>query len=63
MQEPKPKRSYEAQKRYDAKTYELIAIRFRKDEDADILDLIKDEQAKGYSLREAIRNLIFRDNA
>lgn len=63
MQDPKPKRDYEAQKRYSEKTYQKVSIVFRKDEDADILDLIKDEQAKGYSLREAIRNLIFRDNA
>lgn len=63
MSEPKPKKrgDSEAKKRYDSKTYELIAVRFRKEDDADILDLLEDQKSQGYSLREAFRNLIFRD--
>ena len=61
MQEPKKRGYSESNKRYDDKTYKKVVIAFRKKDDADILDLLEDQKAQGCSLREVLRNFIFRD--
>ena len=52
--------STEVKKRYNDKTYERYAIALRKIEDADIIELIEAEKAKGFQTTEAIKNLIRR---
>lgn len=54
----KPRGKFDPQKKYNAKTYVTYALRLRRDDDADIIDMIEDEKTKGYSLREIIRRLI-----
>ena len=47
----------EANARYDEKTYQLVGIKLRKEDDADILRSIEEAKAKGISLREWVREL------
>lgn len=58
----KPKRkthtSTEVKQRYNKKTYDRITFSLRKTEDADIIDRIEAEKAKGHSTNTAIKNLI-----
>lgn len=60
--EETPKRkthtSNEVKKKYNDKTYALYSVKFRKIEDADIIKLIGDEKAKGFSTSQAFKNLI-----
>lgn len=50
--------SNEVKKRYNDKTYIPYSVKFRKIEDADIIKLIEDEKAKGFTTTEAFRNLL-----
>lgn len=47
----------EATDRYDAKTYRLIGLRLRIDDDADILESFDKAKEQGLSNREWIRDL------
>lgn len=51
--------SKEAQRRadekYKSKTYKQLAIRFRKDEDADLLEALQTAHDNGISFRKTIR--------
>lgn len=47
----------EATARYHEKTYQQIAVKLRKEDDADILRSIEEAKAKGMSLREWVREL------
>ena len=44
--------------RYQKKVYEKYSLALRKVEDADIIKMIEEEKAKGFSTSEAIKNLI-----
>ena len=50
--------SNEVKKRYNDKTYAQYAIKLRKVEDADVINLIENEKQKGYGTTEAIKRLI-----
>lgn len=50
--------SSEVKNRYNQKTYVQYAIKLRKVEDAEIIDLIEKEKQKGFGITEAIKNLI-----
>ena len=50
--------SSEVKARYNAKTYKQYTVSFRKDRDADIIEKIEAERAKGLSAGEAILVLI-----
>lgn len=50
--------SNESKLRYNNKTYKNYSIRFRLVDDADLIELIEREKAKGLGNREAFRNLI-----
>lgn len=50
--------SNEVKKRYNQKTYIQYAIKLRKVEDAEIIDLIENEKKKGFGTTDAIKNLI-----
>ena len=60
--ELKPKRktftSNEVKKRYNDKTYASYTLRFRKKEDADIIDLIESGKEHNIAPSETIRRLI-----
>ena len=45
-------------KRYMDKTYKIYNIKLRLVEDAQIIELIEAEKAKGYQTTEAFRNLL-----
>ena len=45
-------------KRYNDKTYAQYAIKLRKVEDADVIDMIEEEKKKGYATTEAVKRLI-----
>lgn len=47
----------EANARYDAKTYKQIAIKFRIDDDQDLLASLAAAQKRGLSNREWVREL------
>ena len=47
----------EANARYHDKTYHQVAIKLRKEDDADILQDIEEAKAKGITLREWVREL------
>ena len=47
----------EANARYHEKTYRQIAVKLRKEDDADILKSIDEAKAKGISLREWVKEL------
>lgn len=47
----------EANARYDEKTYKQINIRFRKEDDAEIISSIEEAQARGLNLREWVKEL------
>lgn len=51
----------EATRRYDEKTYHTIAIRFRIEEDADIIADFEKAQEKGIKSREWIRAMFYND--
>lgn len=61
-EQEKPKKksrtSNEAKMRYSKKTYERYAVSFRKIDDIDCIDAIKDEMSKGYTVSEAFKRLI-----
>ena len=44
--------------RYQKKVYEKYSLALRKIEDADIIEMIETEKAKGFGTTEAIKNLI-----
>lgn len=46
--------------RYNKKTYVQYAIKLRKIEDKEIIDLIENEKSKGFGITDAIKNLIKR---
>ena len=50
--------SSEVKQRYIKKTYERYLLTLRKVEDADLINRIEEEKAKGFSTSEAIKNLI-----
>ena len=58
----KPKRktrtSSEVKTRYNKKTYQQYMLSLRKVDDADIIEMIEAEKAKGFGTSEAIKNLI-----
>ncbi len=62
MEELKPKRktftSSAVKKRYNDKTYKSYKLSLRKVEDAELIELIEAEKAKGFQTSEAIKNLI-----
>ena len=62
MEELKPKRktftSSAVKKRYNNKTYKSYTLTLRKIEDAQIIEKIEAEKAKGFQTSEAIKNLI-----
>lgn len=47
-----------ARAKYDSKTYKTYSLKFRKDEDADLIELIEKLKADGTPLRTVLRNLI-----
>ena len=58
----KPKRkthtSSAVKARYNKKTYQQYMLTLRKVDDADIIEKIEAEKAKGFGTTEAIKNLI-----
>ena len=62
MEELKPKRktftSSAVKKRYNDKTYNAYALKFRKVEDADIINFFETSKANGITPAEAVRQLI-----
>ena len=44
--------------RYNKKTYQQYAVRFRKAEDADCINYIEEEKQKGYTTAEVFKRLI-----
>lgn len=54
----KTKTSTEVTQRYQKKTYEHYAVRFRKVEDADCIDYMRKEREKGYTPSEIFKKLI-----
>ena len=60
-EEKKKRKSYtsnEVKKRYNDKTYQRFQLNLRKVEDAELIERIEEEKAKGFSTSEAIKNLI-----
>lgn len=53
--------SSEVKKRYNDKTYQRYQLALRKEDDVEIIQLIEDEKAKGFSTSEAIKNLILKN--
>lgn len=49
-----------ANSRYDAKTYKQVAIRFRIDDDKEILEDMELAKANGYSLREWVNEMFYK---
>lgn len=62
MSEEKPKRkthtSTEVSQRYQKKTYTKYSVAFRKIEDADCIQAIENEIAKGYTTSEVFKRFI-----
>lgn len=50
--------SSEVKERYNKKTYTRYQLTLRKVEDAELIERIEEEKAKGFSTSEAIKNLI-----
>ena len=63
-QQEKPKRkthtSTEVKERFIKKTYKPYTVNFRKVEDAEVIELVEAEKAKGYGNREAFKRLILK---
>lgn len=53
--------SSEVKARYNKKTYKSYNVNFRKIEDADIIDTIETEKAKGFTTSEAFKRLLRKD--
>jgi len=53
--------STEVTQRYQKKTYQKYTIALRKIEDADIIDTIETEKAKGFTTSEAFKRLLRKD--
>lgn len=49
----------EATKRYDAKTYHLIGVKLRKEDDAEIIESFEAAHAAGKTSREWLREVFY----
>ena len=52
--------SNEVKQRYNKKTYQQYGVKFRLQEDAEIIQLVEQEKAKGYNTSEAFKRLILK---
>ena len=49
-----------ANSKYDKKTYKLIPLRLRVEDDADLIDSMETAKSKGISYREWLRSIYYK---